>query len=247
VSEAKYSVAVAGPKVESFLHRLLPLAGLDVKFDIVSGEAAHQDFETPDLLVRFTGRDVEWLLANKAEAMLALEQLTMEMLRMSSDEHSRICFDANDYRLLRIEELRMSAASAAEKVRKTRVPFQFNPMNSRERRIIHLVLRDHKDLRSESLGQGPYRHVVILPADMPSLPEPPHPTGPPMRRPGGGGGGYPSRSGPGGPGGGGGRDRDGGRPPFRGGSGGGGGRDRRGPGGGGGGNRDRGPRRGPSQ
>jgi spoIIIJ-associated protein len=203
VSEAKYSVAETGPKVESFLNRVLPLAGLDVKFEIVSGEAAHQDFETPDLLVRFSGRDVEWLLANKAEAMLALEQLTMEMLRMSSEEHSRICFDANDYRLLRIEELRMSAASAAEKVRKTRVPFQFNPMNSRERRIIHLVLRDHKDLRSESLGQGPYRHVVILPADMPSLPEPPRPSGPPMRRPGG----------PGGP-------PRGDRPPFRGGGGG---------------------------
>ncbi len=217
MSEAKYSVAETGPKVESFLKRVLPLAGLDVTFEIVSGEAAHQDFETPDLLVRFSGRDVEWLLANKAEAMLALEQLTMEMLRMASEEHSRICFDANDYRLLRIEELRMSAASAAEKVRKTRVPFQFNPMNSRERRIIHLVLRDHKDLRSESLGQGPYRHVVILPADMPSLPEPPRPSGPPMRRPGG----------PGGP-------PRGDRPPFRGGGGDRGGRggDRRGGGGG---------------
>ncbi len=238
MSEAnKYSVAETGPKVESFLNRLLPLAGLDVMFEIVSGAAAHQDFETPDLLVRFSGRDVEWLLANKAEAMLALEQLTMEMLRMSSDEHSRICFDANDYRLLRIEELRMSAAAAAEKVLKTKVPFQFNPMNSRERRIIHLVLRDHKDLRSESLGQGPYRHVVILPAGMPSLPEPPHPSGPPVRRPGGIGG-PPSRGGD--------------RPPFRGGGpghvGGGGDRDRRGGGFNRGGDRrgGGGPRRGPS-
>jgi spoIIIJ-associated protein len=223
VSDTKFSVSVTGPKVESFLNRLLPLAGFDVMFDIVSGEAVHQDFETPDLLVKFTGRDVDILLANKAEAMLALEQLTMEMLRMSSEEHSRICFDANDYRLLRIEELRMSAAAAAEKVLKTRVPFQFNPMNSRERRIIHLVLRDFPELRSESIGQGPYRHAVILLADAPPLPEPPRPTGPPMRRPGSGG----DR-----PGFGGGGDRDrGGR--------GGGGFGNRGPGGGAG---DRGRR-----
>lgn len=227
MSETKYSVAETGPKVADFLNRILPLAGLNVTFEIVSGEAAHQDFETPDLLVRFAGPDVEWLLSNKAEAMLAMEQLTMEFLRMSSDEHSRICFDANDYRLLRIEELRMSAASAAEKVRKTKVAFQFNPMNSRERRIIHLALRGETDLRSESLGQGPYRHVVVLPHDAPSLPEPPRPTGPPVRRPGGfGGGGDRDRGGPGG------------------GSG-----DRRGPGGfrggRGGGDRDRGPRRGP--
>ena len=241
MSEVKYSVTETGPKVESFLNRLLPLAGLDVTFEIVSGAAAHQDFETPDLLVRFNGRDVDWLLANKAEAMLALEQITMEMLRMSSEEHSRICFDANDYRLLRIEELRMSAAAAADKVRKTKVPFQFNPMNSRERRIIHLALREDKDLRSESLGQGPYRHVVILPADMPSLPEPPRPVGPPVRRPGSGGG--PPHGGVGGDRGHfrGGGDRGGGRPGGGGGfnRGGSGGGDRGGRGGGGG-------RRGPS-
>lgn len=203
MSDTKFSVSDTGPKVESFLNRLLPLAGFDVMFDIVSGETVHKDFETPDLLVKFTGKDVDILLSNKAEAMLALEQLTMEMLRMSSDEHSRICFDANDYRLLRIEELRMSAAAAAEKVLKTRVPFQFNPMNSRERRIIHLVLRDYPELRSESIGQGQYRHAVVLLADAPPLPEPPRPTGPPpVRRPGGFGapgfGGDRGRGGPGG-------------------------------------------------
>ena len=49
-------------------------------------------------MVRFTGPDVDLLLANKAEMLLALEQLTMEMLRMTQDEHSMLQFDANDYR-----------------------------------------------------------------------------------------------------------------------------------------------------
>jgi len=47
-------------------------------------------------------------LPNRAELLLALEHVTMEMLRMPSEDHSRISFDANDYRLLRIEELRLS-------------------------------------------------------------------------------------------------------------------------------------------
>ena len=58
------------------------------------------------------------------------------------EDHSRISFDANDYRLLRIEELRLSAVAAAEKVKRTGEPFRFNPMNSRERRVIHLALRN---------------------------------------------------------------------------------------------------------
>jgi len=123
--------------------------------------------------VKFSGRDVDFLLSNKAELMLALEQLTMEMLRMQANEHSLLQFDANDYRMLRIEELRLSALTVAEKVKKSRVPFEFNPMNSRERRIIHLALRNDPEVRSESAGLGPGRQVIVYPAGMPSLPSGP--------------------------------------------------------------------------
>ena len=134
---------------------------------------------------------MDQLLANKAELLLALEHITMEMLRMPSEDHSRISFDANDYRLLRIEELRLSATTAAEKVKRTGIPFRFNPMNSRERRVIHLALRNEPAVRSESLGTGPTRQVVVYPAGMASLPAPP-PRPPEPRR----GGGGPRRDGP---------------------------------------------------
>ena len=115
-------------------------------------EPAEDDFETPDVVVKFSGPDVDLLLSNRAELLLALEHVTMEMLRMPSEDHSRMSFDANDYRLLRIEELRLSAVTAAEKVKRTGVPFRFNPMNSRERRVIHLALRNEPAVRSESAG-----------------------------------------------------------------------------------------------
>ena len=111
-------------------------------FEIQDGDPGEDDFETPDVVVKFSGPDVDLLLSNKAELLLALEHITMEILRMPSDDHSRVSFDANDYRLLRIEELRLSAVTAAEKVKRTGVPFRFNPMNSRERRVIHLALRN---------------------------------------------------------------------------------------------------------
>jgi spoIIIJ-associated protein len=229
VAENKRTLAVDGPRIEDFLDMALDLADFDLDFEVTEGETLHPDFENPDLLVRFTGPDVELLLANKAELLLALEQLTMEALRMAPEEHSRICFDANDHRMLRIQELRMSAEAAAERVKKTHQPFHFSPMNSRERRILHLSLRNETEVRSESVGEGPIRQVVIVPFDMKDLPEairPPRPR--------------PEDDAP--------RDRDRGRggPRGRGGFGGGGGRGgpggpRRGPGGGGG--RDRGPRR----
>ena len=204
MSSSRFTLAEHGPKIRAFLERLCASAGFDLKFDIGPPEG-RSDFETPDILVRFTGRDVEFLLANKAELLLALEQLTMEMLHMGPDEHSLLQFDANDHRMMRIEELRLSALTAAERVKRTRTPFFFNPMNSRERRIIHLALRDEKDVRSESTGMGPQRAVVVYPAGMPAVPTPPAPSrpmGPPRR---GGPGGHGGHGGPGGHGGG--RDR----------------------------------------
>jgi spoIIIJ-associated protein len=181
VSERKYAAASIGSRIDSLLRPILTAGGFQVSYTVHDAEVAADDFETPDLVLKFTGRDVDLLLANRAELLLALEHVTMEMLRMPSEDHSRISFDANDYRLLRIEELRLAATTAAEKVKRTGVPFRFNPMNSRERRVIHLALRGETAVRSESLGSGPTRQVVVYPAGMASLPEPP-PRPPESRR-----------------------------------------------------------------
>lgn len=185
MTEPKYSAASIGPRIDSFLRTVLQNGGFELKYEIADAGRAEDEFETPDVVVKFTGPDVELLLANRAELLLAVEHATMEMLRMTSADHSRISFDANDYRLLRIEELRLSAATAAEKVKRTGVPFKFNPMNSRERRVIHIALRNEPEVRSESLGSGPQRQVILYPAGMASLPEPPAGFAPPPRYGGG--------------------------------------------------------------
>ncbi|MES1260796.1 MAG: R3H domain-containing nucleic acid-binding protein [Acidobacteriota bacterium] len=212
----KYSVHETGPRIEEFLRRILDDAGFSLTFTLEPGDNSNPEFENPDLLVKFQGSDVDLLLGNRAELLLALELVTQEMLRMHSDDHSRVSFDANDYRALRIEELRISALAAAEKVKHTGAYFRFNPMNSRERRVIHIALRNEPEVRSESCGGGPQRGVVIYPASMPSIPDLP-----PLPAPhyGGGGGARPERGferggrdnrGPGG------RDRrPGGGPPRR--------------------------------
>jgi spoIIIJ-associated protein len=215
VAEKKLTLSEDGPRIEDFLDAMLDLGGFDLDFEVSEGETLHADFENPDLVVRFTGEDVDLLLANKTELLLALEQLTMEALRLAPEEHSRVCFDANDHRMLRIQELRMSAQAAAERVKKTHMPFHFSPMSSRERRVLHLAMRGETEVRSESVGEGPIRQVVIVPADLKTLPEP---IRPPRPRPEDD------------------RPSDRGRGGFRGGRGGG----RGGPRGGG---RDRGPRR----
>jgi spoIIIJ-associated protein len=190
----KYTTDSLRPKLDLFLQPVIQHARFDLSYLLISPDNPHPEVENPEVQVKFSGEDVDLLLANRAELLLALEHLAMEAMRLPAEDHSLISFDANDYRLLRVEELRMSAMAAAEKVKRTRTPFHFNPMTSRERRVIHLALRDEKDLRSESIGVGPARAVVIVPAGMPTPPAPPAPPAG-FRGPGTGGGGFRGGSG----------------------------------------------------
>lgn len=180
MSEKKYANDTAREQILAFLDQTVDNMGLDLDADFADPDQSIQYFENPELVVDFIGDDAEMLLENKAELLLALEHLTMEMLRVPPEDHSLICFDTSDYRRLRIEELRMSAAAAADRVKKSGQPFLFSSMNSRERRILHLALREETTLRSESVGVGSQRQVVVLPLDAP-LPVAPPP--PPFRPP----------------------------------------------------------------
>jgi len=153
-----------GSRIDAFLGPVIDAAGFDLGYEIAEGRASGA-FIQPDITVAFKGRDTDLLLAYKAELLLALEHLTLEALKIPHDDRYRLIFDANEYRLLRIEELRMSAEVAAEKVVRSGMPFHFSPMSSRERRILHLALRDNNEVRTESEGVAPHRHTVIYPAD----------------------------------------------------------------------------------
>jgi spoIIIJ-associated protein len=157
----------AANKINEFLQSVVTNGGLRLKYRITVDPPLpeNRDWERPEILVDFAGPDSPLLLDRGGELLRALELLALEMLRLQHGEHEKISFDCQNQRSLRLEELRMAATVAAEKVRQTGSPYQFAPMSSRERRIVHLALRDQTDLRTESDGEGMRRCVVVYPAD----------------------------------------------------------------------------------
>ena len=136
----------AAKKIGDFLQATVKNGGLLLKYRITVDPPLPEDrdWERPEILVEFAGPDTELLLARGAELLRALELLALEMLRMQGNEHEKVMFDCRGFRAMRLEELRMAARVAAEKVRQTGSPYQFAPMSSRERRIVHRVLRIHE-------------------------------------------------------------------------------------------------------
>lgn len=157
----------AAHKINEFLQAVITHGGLRLKYRIVVDPPLpeNRDWEKPEILVDFTGPDSTLLLDRGGELLRALELLALEMLRVPSGEHEKISFDCKNHRSMRLEELRIAANVAADKVRKTGSPYHFTPMSSRERRIVHLALRNEADLHTESEGEGMRRHLVVYPKD----------------------------------------------------------------------------------
>ena len=184
----------AAKQINELLNNIVRLGGFRVKYRIAVDPPVIQgaEWDKPAILVDFSGPDSGLLVARGGELLHALELVTVEAVGDMLDEHERISFDSLGFCQARNDELVMSAKVAAEKVRKSDAPYAFSPMNSRERRVVHLTLRDEEDLRTESEGEGPARRLVVYPKNYKGpAPAPPARGGRPDGRSGGRPGGRP--------------------------------------------------------
>lgn len=157
----------AAERIAAFLKTLTTIGGLRLKFRITAGAGAADpnQFEPREIYVEIAGPDIQLVMERNAELLLSMEHIAAKILRLEPEEYDLVSFDARGYKAMRAQELRLVADTAAEQVRASHQPFSFAPMNSRERRMLHLVLRSYEDLRSESSGEGMRRYVVLYPKD----------------------------------------------------------------------------------
>ena len=149
--------------MREFLEKTVRAAGFQLKVTVREIEpGAAGDAE---IIADLDGRDKELLLERSADVLKALEHLVFKALRLEPAYHEKVHLDCGGYRALRFEELKMTARVAAERVQTSKQPFRLNPMSSRERRIVHLAVKDMPGIRTESIGVGEDRQVVIHPAD----------------------------------------------------------------------------------
>jgi spoIIIJ-associated protein len=163
--EARLDRERAAGELKRFLDLAVREMHLAIEYEITFAGEKEKASGAPELLVAFRGADQDLLLERNAELLLALEHLAHRWLRLDPRLHDQVRFDCGDYRATRLDELKLSARVAAQRVRETGQPFRFNPMSSRERRIIHLELTGAAGVRTVSEGTGERRQLVIYPAN----------------------------------------------------------------------------------
>ncbi len=171
----------AAKKISELLNGIITTGDFHLRYKImVDPPAGEHDFDKPAIKVEISGADSPLVLERGGELLRAFEHVALEMLRIPPDEHDKVIFDCQNFRSARLSELRLAANVAADRVRQSGMPYAFAPMSSRERRLLHLALRDLEDLRTESAGEALQRYVVVYPKDYQGKPPAPAPS--PRRR-----------------------------------------------------------------
>jgi len=143
--------------------------------EYIEGLLLKLGFTTEDLSVMYdektnivwfslSAQNSRFLLGRDAEALGALNHIAMkivEKITREDDTHPRVVIDAGDHERKKIENLKTVAHMMAERARYFKSSIDVDPMPAHERRIVHEFLSQMPDIKTESVGEGSKRHIVI--------------------------------------------------------------------------------------
>lgn len=119
--------------------------------------------EEPEIVVEVTGRDSGRIIGKKGQVLAALQFLTHRVINRPGQDRRHVLVDADGYRLRR----EASLATMAKRLGKQAVDegkiITFEPMNPRDRRVVHLALAKFEGVITKSDGEGDARRVQIIP------------------------------------------------------------------------------------
>ncbi len=158
--EEAYELKVARETINELLEKMKVTARVTAHF----GEADDKDNRVP-LHVDVNGDDLSILIGRHAETLNALQYIASLIVSKELGHSVPLIVDVEGYRSRRENQLRQLARRMADQAIKTNRRQVLEPMPASERRIVHIELRNHPDVMTESIGEEPRRKVTIIPKE----------------------------------------------------------------------------------
>jgi spoIIIJ-associated protein len=147
-------------KALAFVRTLVDKMQMSVEVNVAPNDGEG----TPDeIRVEIEGPDAGRIIGKKGNVLDAIQYLTARVVVRPGDPRRHVIVDAEGYRARHEDQLAQMARRLAQRVATEGKVITFDPMSARERRIVHIALRDMKGVRTESMGEEPQRRVQIIP------------------------------------------------------------------------------------
>lgn len=148
---------------EAVVSKLLHGMGFEAQVSAHLDESDRPDRRSIHVDVR--GRDLSALIGRHAETLNAFQYIASLIIGKQTEQFVQLIVDVEGYRARREKQLRQMAQRMAEQALKMGRRVMLEPMSAAERRIVHLALKDHPAVTTESVGEEPRRKVTIVPKE----------------------------------------------------------------------------------
>ena len=164
-----------------FVRDLVQKMQMDVEVDLAPDDGEGSEDE---IRLEIEGPDAGRIIGKRGAVLEAIQYLTTRVVHKPGDPRKHVQVDAEGYRARHEDQLAQMAKKLGERVAAEGKIITFDPMSARDRRVVHMALKDVEGVRTESNGEGPDRRVQIIPANMASPPAAPaKPSSPRPSRP----------------------------------------------------------------
>jgi spoIIIJ-associated protein len=130
---------------------------------IVEDVTVAAETKSDSLRLRVEGGNSALLIGKHGRTLDALQYILQRIVHKQKRTRLRISIDVEGYRDRRTASLTQMALRLGEKVKRSGKPATISPMNAYDRRIIHIALKDNAGVKTQSMGSGSFRKLVIYP------------------------------------------------------------------------------------
>lgn len=132
--------------------------------DYITADAAISvDQNQERTIYNITGGNAAVLIGKRGQTLEAIQYLLEKIINKKNGGRVRVLVDVEGYLDTRRENLERLAGRLAEKAARVGKPMTIGQMNAHDRRIVHLHLKENTDVRTQSIGEGYYRKLMIFP------------------------------------------------------------------------------------
>jgi spoIIIJ-associated protein len=144
----------------NFVDMLLEKMDMDAEVTLAPDDG---EGSADEIRLEIEGPDAGRVIGKRGSVLEAIQYLTTRVAHKPGEPRKHIAVDAEGYRARHEDQLAEMAQKLARRVAKEGKIITFDPMSARDRRVVHMALKEITEVRTESHGEGPDRRVQIIP------------------------------------------------------------------------------------